>query len=454
MADDLKGQRNFINYLPAFIKKNGVPRWDKVLYKVRKSGKVIRQATPTAARETLESNGTAGMFFIPLQATEDNHIKSYVACYKHDDSLYSYKLFNKDSLNNIHPVGDTAKTNLLIAFSVFGFFEHQVNNIDSVIINSPERGYIKNTSLQFNENISNTEGGEMASLSFPSPNGYSYGLTITGGFMYVSAYINGSLSQVYYNYNVQTPVSVIGTGDESTPGSGGGGGGWDWYNYGTGNYYDSNMPLDGDYWWKRTLRRGVGLIPTFNDYAVSPFNWTFSSDDGTSFTDTNPLEEPDFQFNPLDNYETTYPRFTNMVKNLKTFVKNNPKVLNALQTYSGFSKQQILDHLSFGNGPTIKVEEMEGRFGYYNKKNGINTLHVRASYIRGLENSFLNSTQEGTAFLLAVTILHEYVHLGTTQNNISEGVYDFGLGFERDAFNVIVDDDNAGEVVVKFSPYF
>lgn len=199
---------------------------------------------------------------------------------------------------------------------------------------------------------------------------------------------------------------------------------------------------------------GGTYVPSYNDYAVPPFTWNFNGDDGTTFTDPDPLIEPDFQFDPADNYETTYPRFTNMVKNLKTFVKNNPKVLNALQAYSGFSKQIILNHLTFGQGPTIKVEEMSGRFGFYNKNNGNKTLHIRASYVRGLEQAYLQSTQEGTAFLLAVTILHEYVHLGTTQNNISEGVYDFGYGFERDAFNVIVDDDNAGTVVIKFSKYF
>lgn len=176
--------------------------------------------------------------------------------------------------------------------------------------------------------------------------------------------------------------------------------------------------------------------------------------DGTSFADPNTIKQPDFQFGPIDNYETTYPRFTSMVKNLKTFVKNNPKVMAALQTYSGFTKQQILNQLTFGQGPTIKVEEMSGRFGFYNRNNGNKTLHIRASYVRGLEQSGLQSTQEATAFLLAVTILHEFVHFGTTQNNISEGAYDFGLGFERDAFNVIVDDDNAGNVVIKFSSYF
>ena len=190
------------------------------------------------------------------------------------------------------------------------------------------------------------------------------------------------------------------------------------------------------------------------DYALPPFIWSYLGDDGTLFTDPAPLVEPNFQFDLSDNYESLYPLFTNMVKNLKTFVKNNPKVLTALQTYSGFSKQQILNHLTYGQGPKIKVEEMNGRFGFDNKNNGTKTLHIRASYVRGLEQSFLESTKEATAFLLAITILHEYVHLGTSLNNISEGVYDFGYGFERDAFNVIVDDNNAGTVVIKFSKYF
>ena len=192
----------------------------------------------------------------------------------------------------------------------------------------------------------------------------------------------------------------------------------------------------------------------FYDYAVPPFIWTFSNDDGTTFIDPDPLTQPDFQFDLSDDYETKYPRFTNMVENLKTFVKENSKVLNALQKFSGFSKQQILNHLTYGQGPKIKVEEMRGRFGYYNKNNGNNTLHIRASYVRGLEAAFLQSTQECTAFFLAVTILHEYVHLGTSHNNISEGVYDFGTGFERDAFNVIIDSDNVGTVSIKYSEYF
>lgn len=140
--------------------------------------------------------------------------------------------------------------------------------------------------------------------------------------------------------------------------------------------------------------------------------------------------------------------------NLKTFVKENPKVMDALQKYSGLTKTQILDHLSFGQGPIINIVEMEGRIGQFKKENDNKTLEIRASYIRGLEQAVLQSTKEGTAFLLAVTILHEYVHYGNFTGKRSEGAYDFGFGFERDAFNVIVEYFNANSVVIKFSKYF
>jgi len=235
---------------------------------------------------------------------------------------------------------------------------------------------------------------------------------------------------------------------------------WDSFNFtpgggllpGTGG--SQSGPFDP--WGPKDAVKSVELIDnhTYFDFAVAPFIWTFTGNDGTSFVDQYPSTEPEFKFDPIDNYESMFPRFTKMVKNLKSFVKDNPKVMNALQIYSRFSKQDILNHLTYGNGPTIKIEEMNGRFGFFNKANGNSSIHIRASYVRGLEKAYLQSTQEATAFMLAVTILHEYIHYGTSRNNISEGKWDFGIGFEKDAFNVIVDDDNAGSVVIKFSNYF
>lgn len=180
------------------------------------------------------------------------------------------------------------------------------------------------------------------------------------------------------------------------------------------------------------------------------FGSGFSGGGDESFVDNYPGKEPEFVFDPADEYEKQYPRFTEMVKSLKSFVRNNPRVLLALQKYTGFSKQKIIDHLTFGKGPTLKVEDMVDRYAFYNKSKGESTLHIRASYVRGLEQAFLQSTREATSFLLAITILHEYVHFGTHSNGIIEGEYEFGDFFERELFGVTVQDDNAGTILIKF----
>ena len=200
----------------------------------------------------------------------------------------------------------------------------------------------------------------------------------------------------------------------------------------------------------------VGWRPYVNNSISSdPYPdlyWKYLNDDGTTSVDPNSSLSVNFKFDPLDNYDYIYPKFTNLVKNLKYFVKDNPEVMNALQTWSGLSKQQIIDNLTYGQGLLIKIEDqnMDGRYAYYNKNSGVKVMHVRASYVRGLEMAILPSTKKATAFLLAVSVLHELVHYGTNLNHISEGIYDFGYGFEKDAFNIIVDDDNAGNVVVAF----
>jgi Metallopeptidase toxin 3 len=207
-------------------------------------------------------------------------------------------------------------------------------------------------------------------------------------------------------------------------------------------YADNPRPLCGD------------GIPNEYDYAPPPFIWSYTGDDGTTFYDLYPNTEPSFIFDPNDNYETLYPRFSELVKNLKAFVKGSPEVMAALQKWSGFSKQKILEKLTFGNGPKIKVEEMHGSVGWNNEKTSPGIIHVRASFVRGLESSYYQSTKQSTAFLLAVTILHEFVHYGRHHNKLSEGGYEWGWGFEQEAFNVIISDENASKYYLNISKYF
>lgn len=200
---------------------------------------------------------------------------------------------------------------------------------------------------------------------------------------------------------------------------------------------------------------GAGSNIPSNDPTNPPFVWSFhNGDDVTLPIDRYPADKPSFQFLKSDNYESKYPRFTDLVKNLKSFVMSNRKVLSALKKWSGFSEETVLEYLSFGKGPIIKVVPMTGAFGYFNGKENPAVLNIRDSYVDALEFAPFSFTRESLAFLLSVTVLHEFIHFGTHLNGVSEGAYDFGNVFEKEAFNIIVNTDNLNRVYINFAKYF
>ena len=145
-----------------------------------------------------------------------------------------------------------------------------------------------------------------------------------------------------------------------------------------------------------------------------------------------------------------YPRFTTLVKDLLGYIQRDPKAMAALILYSGFNEQQIKDKVQFGKGPTIEVKELNGDFGYFNKSENPNVVNIDESWVRGLEQANLTSTQQATAFLLAVTILHEFVHQARNTNDLPRGPYEFGNGFELQTYGIIINGDNASNYSYRF----
>jgi hypothetical protein len=121
--------------------------------------------------------------------------------------------------------------------------------------------------------------------------------------------------------------------------------------------------------------------------------------------------------------------------------------LNALKRWSGFSESQILEKIQFGHGPIIK--DMTCVFGYFSKAENPNAIFIDAGWVRGLEQANLTSTKQATAFLLAVTILHEFVHQARAANNLSKD-YEYGEGFEIMSFGVVVKVYNAADYSYRF----
>ncbi len=268
LANDIKRQDSIFKFLPAFANKNGKPRWDKVLYKTsskkgKKTGTNL-DSNPGSDTSKLNNGENQGVFFIPLQSQTSPEIKSYITAYKHNDSLYTYRLYNKDSLNQLNPGSDATKNNLLNTQAVFGYFENTINNIDSVNINAIINGTIKGVNIKIEEGI-NSDSNNISLNSFPSSGSCIITLTVTIEYS-LEIWIVGSNVWIKESITQTMTLSIScdggggggcgcgdptgGNGNGSGSGSGSGSGnwwqygsGWPW-NTGGGGNYDPNW-----YWW-------------------------------------------------------------------------------------------------------------------------------------------------------------------------------------------------------------
>jgi hypothetical protein len=147
-----------------------------------------------------------------------------------------------------------------------------------------------------------------------------------------------------------------------------------------------------------------------------------------------------------------YPKFTDLIKRLENFVANDKKVMDALIKWSGYNREQILEKVKYGKGPTIVVKEMTGKYGYFDRAENANVINIDASWVRGLESANLLETQEATGFFLGVTVLHEFVHQARAANGLDRN-YEYGYGFEQSAFNLIIENDGAAPYNYRFRLY-
>lgn len=194
---------------------------------------------------------------------------------------------------------------------------------------------------------------------------------------------------------------------------------------------------------KATIREYPQLISSlvdyYNDYGTKP--------DGSR------------AFKLSAEIQQNYPRFANLVKSLPDFVENDPQVKAALIEFSGIPWSEIKPKLKFGSGPELFVTDLLQQEGAKllgnctcNGPGTPNRIDIEVRYVRGLEQANLTGTQQATAFLLGVTILHEFVHHTRSVNNLPEGQYEYGLEFERQAFGLIIRKQNAGKYMYRMFP--
>lgn len=161
---------------------------------------------------------------------------------------------------------------------------------------------------------------------------------------------------------------------------------------------------------------------------------------------------PTFKYPAGSNYSTQYPKLTEYLKNKIPELKNNPLIINKLVQYSELSSQQVINDLKWGQGPTIQIAQLDSRgvncYGIFSSATP-NVLTIDIDFVNLLENSTPGPGGDSLAFLLGVTILHEYVHLGDFVDGIDQ-TGEEGLLFEQATYGETIWLNNAGEVLIKW----
>ncbi|MFZ5977331.1 MAG: hypothetical protein EO766_06320 [Hydrotalea sp. AMD] len=317
LAADIRRQDSMFHFLPAFVRKNGIPRWDKVIYSSNhsNSGNQLSTYGVNATGNTVKytqsnkTEGSQGIFFIPLQAQNTNTIQSYIVAYKHNDSLYTYRLYNRDSLNAIRPKTSIAKNNLLNTQAVFGYFEQTVNNRDGITIESPVSGKIKNVEIAFHatrnnsanstQSLNGTMVGGGCEMSIEVTISYSLEVTLDGNTIYITESYSVTLTIIIDctgggSCNCTTPKDNIIDGVGGTGNTNG-----NWWDYGTGYPYFPWNPGGGiigggptepdwSWWWTGGGASNYDFKTVFDNYSGDEDNNTQGDYDNTPYIEYDP----------------------------------------------------------------------------------------------------------------------------------------------------------------------
>lgn len=325
LAADIRRQDSMFHFLPDFITKNGIPRWDKVIYSSNHSNSgnqlstygVNAAGSLTKHSQSSTNEGSQGIFFIPLQAQNANTIQSYIVAYKHNDNLYTYRLYNRDSLNAIQPKTVEAKNNLLNTQAMFGYFEKEINNQKVLEVKTPIEGKIRDVAVVFNASKQTNTKSTQSSKGTMVAGGCEMSIEVTISYSF-EVTLDGNTVYFTESYSVTLTIIIDCTGGGScscaTPrdniidGVGGNGNtNGNWWDYGTGYPYfpwnpsgisGGSGPYEPDWSWWWTGGGGVGS----GGSGFSPTVTALSNQLGLSYPQSLWLESNPLRANEIYNY--------------------------------------------------------------------------------------------------------------------------------------------------------
>ena len=218
----------------------------------------------------------------------------------------------------------------------------------------------------------------------------------------------------------------------------------------------------------------VSLIYYFLEARISPVTNDYSDEAKIYATEiiesaadsTLVTASPFVKYPVNSNYETLYPKLTSLLKDDLPKIANNQKIIDAIHGITEAPKETIKEALKWGKGPTIQIQQLGGegeaeKLGSYRghlSDEFLNTLFLDIDLVNDFENSNAPEMSDALAFLIAVTVLHEYTHLGDVvfgdnfwgelySNEDYDPDNEAGLVFEDMVFGEHIWRENAGVVL-------
>ncbi len=112
-------------------------------------------------------------------------------------------------------------------------------------------------------------------------------------------------------------------------------------------------------------------------------------------------------------------KFNELLKDVESFVANNPDVVKFIAAQTGYTEAEVMAHSKAGSGPTIFLNENPQGANVSPDDARSNQMSFDATYAQSYEEQGSASAADQKAYKLGMIslILHEYTHLGDRQTN-------------------------------------
>ena len=148
---------------------------------------------------------------------------------------------------------------------------------------------------------------------------------------------------------------------------------------------------------------------------------------------------------------STFPKFAQYVKDAVPTLIGVPRIVNSLKKNGSLTDAEINSGLLWGNNPLVVITDLRnGQCGVpaafgCTRASSTTQIEIDLTTVQNFEKApYAQGTGVGknaagqNVFIVGVTLLHEFCHLGHVIHGTPEPGGEAGFGFEKDAYGKVI----------------